>query len=336
MADFAKGRIQAYVGPQELGAPDDLEAVIVDFIGGAKKTLDIAVQEIDSRAIAQAIINARWKGVSVRVFLEQDYIFDPKPADLKRKKDETDDEARERIQWREKRARDENREIFAALLRNGVDAKADYNPAIFHQKFIVRDYRLNASGRARASATSATLTGSTNFTVTGTHKNLNNILIFYNSNICKAYANEFAEIRSGNFGVYQNRRDHKPGVYNVNGVPVQVLFAPDHAPELEIIKQMLKCEKRLDFAIFTFAGSSGIDDAMLMLRAAKRKIRGAMDPSQGRQFWAATPWLHDQGNQRVSAEEEPRVWQAASQADGDRRRGCDLGEYELYGPGERL
>ena len=40
------------------------------------------MQEIDSRAIAQAIINARWKGVSVRVFLEQDYIFDPKPADL--------------------------------------------------------------------------------------------------------------------------------------------------------------------------------------------------------------------------------------------------------------
>jgi len=36
MASFADGKIQAYVGPPELGAADDLEQVIVDFIGGAK------------------------------------------------------------------------------------------------------------------------------------------------------------------------------------------------------------------------------------------------------------------------------------------------------------
>ena len=31
-----------------------------------------------------------------------------------------------------------------------------------------------------------------------------------------------------------------PRVYDLAGVPVKVLFAPDHTPELEIIKQMLK------------------------------------------------------------------------------------------------
>ena len=50
MASFAEGKIEAYVGPPELGAADDLEQVIVDFIAGAKSRLDIAVQEIDSRA----------------------------------------------------------------------------------------------------------------------------------------------------------------------------------------------------------------------------------------------------------------------------------------------
>ena len=29
--------------------------------------------------------------------------------------------------------------MFAALLRCNVDVKADYNPKIFHQKFVVRD-----------------------------------------------------------------------------------------------------------------------------------------------------------------------------------------------------
>lgn len=57
MASFAGGKIQAYVGPPDLGAADDLEQVIVDFIAGAKTRLDIAVQEIDSRPIAQAILD---------------------------------------------------------------------------------------------------------------------------------------------------------------------------------------------------------------------------------------------------------------------------------------
>jgi hypothetical protein len=80
MASFAGGKIQAYVGPPELGAADDLEQVIIDFIGGAKARLDIAVQEIDSRLIAQAILDARWRGVRVTVFLEQDYLRSDLPG----------------------------------------------------------------------------------------------------------------------------------------------------------------------------------------------------------------------------------------------------------------
>ena len=65
MAVFADGKIEAYVGPPELGAADDLEAVIVDFIAGAREALDIAVQELDSEAIARAILDACWRGVRV-------------------------------------------------------------------------------------------------------------------------------------------------------------------------------------------------------------------------------------------------------------------------------
>ena len=78
MASFAGGKIEAYVGPVELGAADDLEQVIVDFIDGARESLDVAVQELDSEPIAQALIEARWRGVSVRAFLEQDYLLNPK------------------------------------------------------------------------------------------------------------------------------------------------------------------------------------------------------------------------------------------------------------------
>ncbi len=74
MAVFAGGKIEAYVGPPGLGAADDLEAVIVEFIAGARSRPDIAVQELDSEAIARAILAASWRGVRVTLFLEQDYL----------------------------------------------------------------------------------------------------------------------------------------------------------------------------------------------------------------------------------------------------------------------
>jgi hypothetical protein len=71
---FGLGRSVARRFSCDLWNERDLEQVIVEFITGAKTRLDIAVQEIDSRAIAQAILDARWRGVRVQVFLEQDYL----------------------------------------------------------------------------------------------------------------------------------------------------------------------------------------------------------------------------------------------------------------------
>ena len=58
------GDVEIYMGPKEVGAPDDLRKVIVDFIDEAKKKLDIAVQELDSMEIAKAIIRARQRSIS--------------------------------------------------------------------------------------------------------------------------------------------------------------------------------------------------------------------------------------------------------------------------------
>jgi phosphatidylserine/phosphatidylglycerophosphate/cardiolipin synthase-like enzyme len=302
MTEFADGKIEAFAGPAELGASDKLEDVIIGFIDETEETLYVAVQELDSEPIAQALINAKWRGVDVRIILEQDYLASrtiPKAAPMD---GETPAAAVKRVQWEEYRRPTSvktNRDILSALLRNAIDVKADYNPKIFHQKFMIRDYR----GTNRA--TSAILTGSTNFTFTGTHKNYNHIVIFHDYRICRAYLLEFNEIRSGNFGALRLRENDIPRSYNLKGVPVRILFAPEDSPELEIVKQMLKCSQRLDFSIFTFASSSGIDDAMAMLRAAGREIRGVFDPVQGKRDWAATHWLHDAGIQVYYPRKEP-------------------------------
>jgi phosphatidylserine/phosphatidylglycerophosphate/cardiolipin synthase-like enzyme len=179
-----------------------------------------------------------------------------------------------------------NRRILAALLRSDVQVRGDYNPKIFHQKFVLRDYD------GRAAPTSALLTGSANFTVTDCHRNLNHVFVFRNAFVCRQYATEVEQLRRGSFG--RGLHGDVPRVYDLAGVPVKVLFAPDHTPELEIVKQMLKGTEEITFAIFTFAGSSGIDDAMLALARGGMKVRGVLDRTQAAHDWAAPPWLvHD-------------------------------------------
>jgi phosphatidylserine/phosphatidylglycerophosphate/cardiolipin synthase-like enzyme len=291
MATFADGKIEAFVGPIELGAADNLEAVIVDFIAGAKSSLDIAVQELDSEPIAQAILNARWRGVAVDLFLEQDYLrsdLKGSPPDLPEPKPgETPEQALFRTQWLEDRTElAENRRILAALLRSDVQVRGDYNPVIFHQKFVLRDYR-----EGKALPSSALLSGSANFTLTDTHRNLNHVFIFRNAYVCRQYEVEVEQLRRGSFG--RGMHGEVPKTYDLAGVPVKVLFAPDHTPELEFMKQMLKVKENGEiwFAIFTFAGSSGIDDTMLALARGGVRIRGVLDSGQANHGWAAPQWL---------------------------------------------
>jgi phosphatidylserine/phosphatidylglycerophosphate/cardiolipin synthase-like enzyme len=295
MAPFASGKVEVFLGPQELGGPDDLEAAIVDFVTGARESLDVAVQELDSLPIAEAIVDARWRGVQVEVFLEQDYLrttLKATPDPPTPQPGEAPEDALRRVQWgSDEEAIDResslarNRWILAALLRNGVQVRGDFNPAIFHQKFVLRDYR----GKARRST--ALLSGSANFTLNDTHRNLNNVFVFHDARVCARYRDEVAQLASGRFG--RGAHGDVPSTYDLAGVPAKILFAPDHTPELEFMKQMLKVKERGEiwFAVFTFAGSSGIDDAMLALARGGVTLRGVLDPAQAKQKWAAPKWL---------------------------------------------
>ncbi len=261
------GNIELYMGPQQVGGPDDLRQAVVDFIDGARRRLDIAVQELDSREIAEAIIRARQRRVIVRLVLEGDYLT------VKRVVADP---------WAAGGQNESNRQIHDAILRSAINVHSDYNPAIFHQKFIVRDG-------------STLLTGSTNFTDTGVSTNLNHLIVIRDRKVANTYTKEFREIMRGHFGPLNEGHDAAPRDVVVSDVPVRVLFAPDHNPEKEIMKQMLKASQRIDFAVFTFAKSSGIDDTMMALTRAGLPIRGALDGRQANQRWAATRPVRNAG-----------------------------------------
>jgi phosphatidylserine/phosphatidylglycerophosphate/cardiolipin synthase-like enzyme len=290
---LAGDKLSCYCGPTELGAPDDLEATIAEFIAGTTKTLDIAVQEIDSMPIAEAIAAKKREGKSVRVLLNRSYL-----------QDETDSQNRPAAALTtiaqlsaDESERKINRDVFAALCRCGVEVRIDLNPdnKIFHHKFALRDVRLDKNGSARRGDRPALLTGSANFTETDGHKNLNHLFVFQSKGIEEDFGQEFREAWSGEFG--RGRLGDPPRTHDVGGIPVKVLFAPDHGPEAEVVKQMLKCPQggEIDFAMFTFMGSSAIDDVMIVLAGAGRTVRGVLDRGQAAMPTAASHLLKDGG-----------------------------------------
>ncbi|PCH97999.1 MAG: phospholipase [Bacteroidetes bacterium] len=269
MSQKIGNNIELFMGPKEVGAPDDLQQTIIDFIDGAQKYLDIAVQELDNMDIANAIIRARQRKLVVRLVLEGDYLTVPRA--------QTNPFAATKANGKYV-TQEENRIIHGAVLRARINVHSDFNPAIFHQKFIIRD-------RAEL------LTGSTNFTDTGTSSNLNHLVIIKDKKVAKTYTNEFKELMQGHFGKLMEGTDVAPTDVTVSDIPVRIAFAPDHNPEMEIMKQMSKAKKQIDFAIFTFSESSGIDDTMLLLRRAGIKITGVMEGMMANQKWAPVDTL---------------------------------------------
>jgi phosphatidylserine/phosphatidylglycerophosphate/cardiolipin synthase-like enzyme len=229
----------------------------------------IAVQEIDNPDIAHAIIDARLRGVNIDLVVEQSYLLaDKKPKD---RESALASGGKHEI----------NRTLFNAILRSTADIKVDFNPNIFHQKFMILGNRV--------------LTGSTNFTTTGVTKNLNHVVVINDAEVANAYKGEFKEIREGRFGKFSVAHGPKPKEATVSGMRVKPLFAPDHGPEMEIMKQILKAESRIDFASFTFAKSSGIDDALIAAHRNGIAVRGVLDRRQANQKWAAKKPLTDAG-----------------------------------------
>jgi phosphatidylserine/phosphatidylglycerophosphate/cardiolipin synthase-like enzyme len=274
--DFESGRIQVFFGPQAYGAPDDLETVIVDFIDEAEESLEIAVQELDNPNIAAAINRAcRRRKTSrpnrrleVNVIVEADYLRERSPAE-----------------GEDLGSYEANRELMTLLLRGAVHFKLDFNASTFHQKFIVRDYNRPKE---------AVLTGSTNFTRTGTGSNLNAVIVFHSAEVAKFYHDEFHQLRQGIFGL-RSPQGHKPPEIVIGDTQIFPLFAPDHNPELIIVNGILKTREDVHLAIFTFAGSTTIDDALIRIREQGVPVLGVLDRTQAAHEFSPHPKLLESG-----------------------------------------
>lgn len=279
---FEGGKLEVYVSRHaDLRAGDYvLEREIVNFINEAQATLDIAVQEVRYSGdgdwpIAEAILAAADRGVRIRAIVEGDYY----------------------------EAGDPGNGAFLDELQQKACAEIirDENPAIFHDKFVIRD----AAGEG-----AALLTGSTNFTDTGTRANYNHVVIvnfpplpvsdepsYYE--MLTRYQDEFDEAWGGTFGNHDPAEE--PLCCWIGRTYTRVYFSPDNDPDDHLLDLLCDARESLDVMVFTFGSSSplmaGVVNRWYTWRQQGdpvKRMRVALESQQAR-YWSALPPLQAMG-----------------------------------------
>lgn len=215
---------------------DDLEQVITTAIDQANASVEIAVQAFELPLIAQALVRAAQRGITVRLALENEYANEPNEA-------------------------------IAALRSTGIpiiDDTADGSKGsgLMHHKFIVIDGRW-------------VITGTANFTYSGIHGDLieptsrgnaNALLKIDSTAIAAQFLSEFNQLwgdgpagkSDSKFGIH--KRTFEAQRTQLPTGPITLQFSPTSATRPWesstsglIARQLSQSQRSIDLALFVFS-----------------------------------------------------------------------------------
>ncbi|HYP03881.1 MAG TPA: phosphatidylserine/phosphatidylglycerophosphate/cardiolipin synthase family protein [Cyanobium sp.] len=261
---------------------DDLEALLLETIQGARQEILVAVQELSLPRVAEALVARHREGVRVRVVLENTYATpwsEQHPAELS---------PHQRLRRAQLEALGQGDAV--AILRKGgvpqIDDTADGSAGsgLMHHKFLVVDHRV-------------VVTGSANFSPSCIHGdpddprtrgNVNHLLRFESPALAGVFAEEFGRLwgdgpggaPDSRFGLAKEQGG--PQRVLVAGTPVEVLFAPHRRSDPHqglrwLEKKLAGAERTVDLSLFVFSGQN-LADTLITLKHRGVKIRLLADP----------------------------------------------------------
>jgi phosphatidylserine/phosphatidylglycerophosphate/cardiolipin synthase-like enzyme len=261
---------------------DNLEAMILESIQGARSELLVAVQELSLPAVAAALVERHRRGVRVLVVLENTYSTpwsEQHAADLS---------PHQRLRHEQLQALGQG-DAVAILRRGGVpliDDTADGSAGsgLMHHKFLVADRKV-------------VVTGSANFSPSCIHGdpddprtrgNVNHLLRFESGALAEVFASEFARLwgdgpggePDSRFGIAKG--GGPPRKVLVAGTPVEVLFAPHRRSDPHhglswLQTKLAGVRQSLDLNLFVFSAQN-LADTVSDLHHRGVKIRLLADP----------------------------------------------------------
>ncbi|MBN1967410.1 MAG: hypothetical protein JW910_22340 [Anaerolineae bacterium] len=235
-----------------------VDTIVAAAIDAATSTVDLAAFELNSQPIANALLNAHRRGVRVRIVTDDMHGLD---VEMYYMYLDADEDEREDIADAMESPPDET--LLDELYDAGIPIVDDDDEDLMHNKFIIID-GLDV------------WTGSMNLTVNGSYRNNNNFVRLRNRRIVEDYQAEFNEMFEQQlFGPRSPRNSPYPQV-TINGVPVEVYFAPEDGVAEQVIEEINAAQSSIRFMAFSFT-QDDIGNAVMARADAGVAVSGVFD-----------------------------------------------------------
>lgn len=274
---------------------DNLEAIIIQELQQAKNTIDVAVQELRSPRIAQALVDRQQAGVNVRVVLENTY-----NQPIKETIAESEDGDRyqgyqaylDQNQDGQISLDESNQRDAIQILRTHQIATIDdtedgsKGTGLMHHKFAVIDGKTVVV--TSANFTPSDLFG--DYNAPDTRGNANNLAVIQSDALARHFTEEFNYLwgdgpggkPDSSFGMNKPRRS--PLVLKIGDTNVAVKFSPDRktTPFDEtsnglIARYLNKAQQSIQLALFVFSEQRLADAIQARFREGV-EVKALIDP----------------------------------------------------------
>lgn len=239
---------------QNANGSQNLAGKVITRINNANRSIDVALYSLSGAPgndIATALVNAKNRGVKVRVICEYDT---------------------------------RNSAAYDFLVGNGIPLITDrFDPSnngvgLHHNKFFVVDYRGGTPESVWV------FTGSWNPTQPGTNDDYQNVVEIQDVALANAYTMEFNEMWGSNTDVPDaahsrfgaRKLDNTPHRFAIGGKLVESYFSPSDRVTSKIVDVLNNADHSIGFALLTITRTD-LANAILAKKNAGKAVRGLVD-----------------------------------------------------------
>lgn len=192
--------------------PQNPDKLFVKLINEAQRSIDLAIFDLEEQSAAEALIQARKRGVLVRVVTDSDNMGEPGNPK-------------------------ETRVIHRRMRAAGISIKGDNRRPFMHNKFMIIDGE-------------HVITGSLNLTPYSLYRDNNNSLKITSPQLVANYQAEFNRLFvKGQFGA--NPHEIPYPVVQVDGATIQTFFSPRGGTKAAILDTLSKARKQIRLMAFS-------------------------------------------------------------------------------------
>ena len=167
------------------------------------------------------------------------------------------------------------------LAQRGIEVRDDSRSGLMHNKFTIIDRK-------------AVWTGSWNYTVNGTYRNNNNILVLEGVVAVDAYQAEFDEMfERAEFGI--RSRDDGIVEFDHAGGNISLLFAPEADEVSALIAEIQGARRSIRFMTFVFSLEELAEALLAQTASHDVAVEGVFENRNSTASWSQLPALHCAG-----------------------------------------